>query len=96
MKVNAGDYYNYLGTIGTIALLLVYVLVNVGVIFYFKRNNKKKIVRHLIAPIIGILVMIFPIYSNLWPIPSWPMNIFPYIVLAWLILGFFMKRKSKA
>ena len=96
MKVNAGDYYNYLGTIGTIALLLVYVLVNVGVIFYFKRDNKKKIMRHLIAPIIGILVMIFPIYSNLWPIPSWPMNIFPYIVLVWLVLGFFMKRKSKA
>ncbi|KRL05248.1 amino acid permease-associated region [Liquorilactobacillus oeni DSM 19972] len=92
-KVSAGNYYNYFGTIGVIALLLVYVLVNTGAIAYFRKQKQGRF-KHLLAPIIGILVMIFPIYSNLWPIPAWPMNTFPYIVFIWLILGFFVPQKK--
>lgn len=95
-KVSAGDYYNYLGTIGVIALLLVYVLVSAGAIAYSrKHSDKHSFFKHTLAPLIGILVMIFPIYSNLWPIPAWPMNTFPYIVFVWLILGFFVPQKKK-
>lgn len=95
-KVSAGDYYNYLGTIGVIALLLVYVLVSVGAIAYSRKHSAKhSFFKHTLAPLIGILVMIFPIYSNLWPIPAWPMNTFPYIVFVWLILGFFVPQKKK-
>lgn len=90
--VSAGDYYNYLGTIGVIALLLVYVLVSVGAIAFFWKKGKKNFLM-LCAPVIAILIMIFPIYSNLWPIPTWPMNIFPYIVFIWLIIGFFIPQK---
>ena len=94
LKVSAGDYYNYFGTIGVIALLLVYVLVNLGAIVYFRKQKSKAYFKHLIAPLIGIGVMIFPIYSNLWPIPAWPMNLFPYIVFFWLIVGFFIPRQK--
>lgn len=94
LKVSAGDYYNYFGTIGVIALLLVYVLVNVGAIVYFRKQKSKAYFKHLVAPIIGIIVMIFPIYSNLWPIPAWPMNLFPYVVFIWLVLGFFIPRRK--
>ncbi|EJE97330.1 APC family permease [Liquorilactobacillus mali] len=93
MGVSAGDYYNYLGTIGVIALLLVYVLVSVGTIAFFRKKSKNNIL-FLIVPIIAILVMVFPIYSNLWPIPAWPMNTFPYIVFIWLLIGIFIPKKK--
>ena len=95
-KISAGDYYNYVGSIGVIALLLVYVLVCVGAIVYFsKRKSKRSLFRHVIAPALGILVMLYPIYSNIWPIPAWPANLFPYFVLAWLIIGIFIPKKAK-
>ncbi|MDV7757297.1 APC family permease [Liquorilactobacillus mali] len=93
MGVSAGDYYNYLGTIGVIALLLVYVLVSVGTIAFFRKKSKNNIL-FLIVPIIAILVMVFPIYSNLWPIPAWPMNTFPYIVFIWLLIGILIPKKK--
>lgn len=93
-KVSAGDYYNYFGSVGVIALLLVYVLVCVGAIVYFGKQSKRSFLKHILAPILGIIVMLYPIYSNLWPIPAWPANIFPYVVLAWLIIGFFIPKKN--
>ncbi|WP_035163045.1 APC family permease [Ligilactobacillus saerimneri] len=93
-KVSAGDYYNYFGSVGVIALLLVYVLVCVGAIVYFGKQSKHSFLKHILAPILGIIVMLYPIYSNLWPIPAWPANIFPYVVLAWLIIGFFIPKKN--
>ena len=28
--------------------------------------------KHVLAPVIGILVLIYPIYTSLWPIPAFP------------------------
>lgn len=96
LKVSAPNYYNYFGAVGMIALLLVYVLVNVGAINYFRKDKAKfNWFKHMAAPVIGIIVLIFPIYSNIWPIPAWPMNLFPYMVLAWLIIGFFIPKKKR-
>ena len=92
--VSAGNYYNYLGTIGVIALLLVYVLVSVGAIAFFRKKGNNNLFL-LFIPLVAILLMAFPIYSNLWPIPAWPMNIFPYIVFIWVIIGFFIPKKKR-
>ena len=31
--------------------------------------------------------MLLPIYGLLWPIPTYPNNLVPYIMLVWLVLG---------
>lgn len=93
MGVTAPNLYNYWGTVGMIPLLLVYALVNVGAISFFRHDEHHSWFKHLIAPILGIIVLIFPIYSNLWPIPAFPANIFPYVTVVWLIIGFFIPKR---
>lgn len=96
IRVGVTNFYNYCGTIGTLSLLIVYVLVNLGVIKYFKYKAKEfSFIKHRLCPFIGILVLIYPIYSNLWPVPAFPMNTFPYFVLLWIILGWYISFHQK-
>lgn len=84
------EIYTSLATIGTLSLLIVYLLVCLGTIFYFKNiaTEKFSIFRHLIIPIAGFISLLFPLWSNLYPVPKFPSNLYPYIVIAWIILGF--------
>jgi membrane protein YdbS with pleckstrin-like domain len=40
-----------------------------------------------IIPVAAILILGYTLYSNLFPIPAAPYNIFPYVALAWLVIG---------
>jgi hypothetical protein len=31
--------------------------------------------------------MLLPIYGQLWPIPPWPYNLVPYVIVVWAISG---------
>ncbi len=31
--------------------------------------------------------MLLPIYGLLWPVPAYPNNLVPYIMLVWIVLG---------
>jgi hypothetical protein len=31
--------------------------------------------------------MLLPIYAQLWPIPPWPYNLVPYLIIAWTLAG---------
>lgn len=96
LKVGPTNFYNYCGTLGTISLLLVYVMVNLGAIKYFTTHREHfSFWKHLISPIIGTIVLIYPIYSNLWPVPAFPMNLFPYIVVAWILIGLVLSGKKR-
>ncbi|RMC98375.1 APC family permease [Clostridium autoethanogenum] len=79
--------FGYLGTIGALALLISYLLTCLGAIIYFKAKNIWKI-HNLILPTVGLLGLAFAFYSNIYPVPSYPANLFPYIVLGWTIIGF--------
>ena len=41
----------------------------------------------MIIPVAAILVLGYTPYSNIYPIPAPPYNIFPYVALAWLVIG---------
>ncbi|OBR92328.1 MULTISPECIES: APC family permease [Clostridium] len=80
------EVFGYIGTIGALALLIAYFITSLGSLIYF---GKKKIwTWQLIIPVVALLVLAFTFYSNIYPIPAFPNNIFPYIVLAWIIVGF--------
>ena len=34
-----------------------------------------------------VLIMLLPIYGLLWPVPAFPNNLVPYIMLAWILIG---------
>ncbi|HSU79584.1 MAG TPA: APC family permease [Candidatus Angelobacter sp.] len=87
--VGAGNFYNYVATTGTLTLLVAYVLINIAAIRYFRRDrqNGYSVLKHGIIPSVSILIMLWPIWNNIYPIPKYPFNILPYIALAWIIIG---------
>lgn len=89
-KKSGIEVFGYYGTIGSLAILVSYILTSVGSIVYF---TKKKIwgFFHCIIPILSIISLIFVLYASIYPIPKFPNNIFPYVVLGWILLGFALR-----
>ena len=94
--------YDFLGSILGLGIIVLYILMNIGLITYFQRHYRSEFspVRHGVLPILGSLLLLLPIYGQLWPIPPWPYNLVPYLILAWTIggIGYFwyLARKRPA
>jgi amino acid transporter len=82
------DVYGYTGSIGTIAIILVYGLANIGLIRFYWGQPDFSVWRHLVAPIIGCAVLLYPLYEVAKPGQPFPYNNVAYVVLVWVIIGF--------
>jgi hypothetical protein len=40
-----------------------------------------------IHPVIALAILVYVICANIYPVPNFPFNVFPYVVAAWLVLG---------
>ncbi len=81
------EVFGYYGTIGALAILVSYIFTCVGGMVYFSKIKVWKVV-HLIIPILSIVALLYVLISNIYPIPEFPNNIFPYVVLGWIAIGF--------
>lgn len=99
--------YGWLASIGTMTLIVVYVLTAIAAPFYARRRQRELGDRefnwftHLVAPIVGTLVMLLPLLSLFLPFfglgglltnigfaPSpFPVNILPAFFFIWLAAG---------
>ena len=82
------DVYGFTGSLGTVAIVLVYVLANIGLIKFYAKQPNFNVLRHLVFPSIGTLVLLYPLYEVAKPGQAFPYNLVPYGVLAWVVLGF--------
>jgi amino acid transporter len=80
---SALNVFFYLATIGTLSLLVMYVLTNVAAARYLGRRSPWQVV----APACGVLIAGFVLYHNVWPVPPAPYEFFPYLVAGWLAAG---------
>ena len=85
-QYSGSQVFGYLGTIAVLALLLAYLATNIGAIIYFTKSKVWKGF-HLVIPTVAVFALGFTFYSNIYPIPTSPFNLFPYIVLGWILLG---------
>jgi amino acid transporter len=81
---SALDAFFYLATIGTLSILIVYVLVSVSAA---RLEVSVRARLGVLLPLGGALVALYVLYRNLVPAPAFPYNLFPYIVAGWLVLG---------
>lgn len=81
--------YNFLGSVLGLGIIVLYILMNIGLILYFRTSYRDEFspVRHGLLPVAGSLLMLLPIYGLLWPIPAWPYNAVPYLILIWILAG---------
>jgi len=80
---SALNVFFYLATIGTLSLLVMYVLTNVAAARHLGRRSPWQVV----APAGGVLIAGFVLYHNVWPVPPAPYEFFPYLVAGWLAAG---------
>jgi len=78
--------FGWLGTIGVLALLLVYLATQVSAIRLFASIGRWRGL-HFVVPALAIVLLGYTLYSNVYPVPAPPMNIFPYLVVAWIVVG---------
>ena len=76
----------YPGTIGVLCMLVTYIVVNVGALRFLVLGRRVR-TWEVIVPVVALAILVYVIYANVYPVPDFPFNIFPYVVAAWLVLG---------
>jgi len=77
------------GTLGTIPIIVVYLVTNLALpVFMLKFHRADfRAVRHLLVPLLGSCLMLFPLYGLVEPGQAYPFSIYPYGVLALLVIS---------
>ncbi len=83
-SVGPGDYYGGMGTIGTLALILVYLAVTGAAMVAALRVGRGVLA---LAGAGGTLLLFWPLYNSLYPVPAYPADLWPYVVVIYLAAG---------
>jgi amino acid transporter len=90
-KAMGGDaftVYYLLATIGTLAVVLVYIGLCLGGIGFFYRTTQRfNPLIHGLIPLVGAVIFGAALYGSIWPLPPSPIDTAIYITAAWLAIG---------
>jgi len=93
------NLFDYFATIGAFGALFSYVLVSVAAPVYLFRRKELTAGSVLVA-VLSVGLLSVPVTGSLYPVPSWPLNLIPYIFLALIFSGvarlLFLKWKEPA
>ena len=82
------DVFFYLATMGILSLLVMYVVTNLGALRYLFLGGERRVpLWEIVFPLGGIGFAVYTLYKNLWPVPAYPFDVFPYVVAGWLAVG---------
>ena len=85
---NAFNSFVWSGTIGTLILLVVYVLASVGcIMLVFVRHKLPVPMWQLIVPVAGLVVLGYTLYRNVWPWPAGSAAWIPLTSGIWLAVA---------
>jgi amino acid transporter len=80
------DAYNDVGTFGAIGFLTAYFLISIAAPVFLHREGSLK-AGNIIISVLAILCLLYPTVSLFYPVPSYPVNLFPYIFLVYMLIG---------
>jgi amino acid transporter len=84
----AFDAFLWSGTIGTLILLVVYLLASLGCInLVFIRRKLTVPTWQIVIPIAGLIVLGYTLYRNVWPYPTGDAAWFPVTAGVWLAVA---------
>jgi hypothetical protein len=79
--VGAGNYYAYASTIGALALILVYI--SVGAAETVEAFRERRLAWSAVC-VLGPALLLWVLFRNLYPVPDFPNNLWPYVALVWV------------
>jgi amino acid transporter len=80
------DAFNDAGLFGAMGFCGAYVLISLATPFYLKKIGELK-AHHIAVAVIALALLTVPIVGTVYPVPSAPLNYFPYIFVAYLLCG---------
>ncbi len=84
----AFDGFLWSGTIGTLILLVVYLLASIGCIaLVFVRRKLPVPTWQVVIPVAGLVVLGYTLYRNVWPYPTGDAAWFPVTAGVWLAVA---------
>jgi amino acid transporter len=82
--------YYFWATVGTLLIIVVYIMVCLGGIAFFWRTRDTRRwnpLWHVAVPVIGAVVFAAAWYGSVHPTPPGILKWTPYVALAWLLIG---------
>jgi amino acid transporter len=80
------NVYGFLGFLLTLAILIVYVLADIAAIVYFRRQGSTRLLRHILLPALGALLMTALFVAQIIEQTDAPYTWIPWVVVAWVVL----------
>ncbi len=74
------------GTLAAFGFLTAYYLITVAAPVYLKKRQELR-PGHVVLAVVAGLALAVPTVGSFYPVPPFPVNIFPYIFLAWMLVG---------
>ena len=71
------------GTLAAFGFLLAYFLITIAAPSYLAKRGELR-ARNVVIAVIAILCLLVPTEGSFYPVPPFPVNIFPYIFLAYM------------
>jgi amino acid transporter len=87
--MNGLNFFDESGTMGTLLVLVVYFAANLALPFYYRKYRPQEfnMVKHLVLPVLGMIVIAVPVYYLCKPPQPQPYDWFPYAALVVLVLS---------
>jgi len=80
--------YYFFGTLGTLAVIVVYLGLCVTATRYFRHSeHRASWWLRVAAPLAGIVVFAAALFGSVYPTPPAPLELTPYLVGLWLLAG---------
>ncbi len=80
------DIFNYVGTLAAFGFLVPYFLITLAAPVYLKRLGQCR-PQDIAVCVASIALLIIPAVGSVYPVPSPPVNMFPYMFLVYLAVG---------
>jgi amino acid transporter len=87
--VNAGaetDTFGWYGTLASFGFILVYLLCSICAPVYLAKLGEATATDYAFGAL-GVLLMAASVVGSIYPVPAYPLNLLPYIFLAYLAVG---------
>jgi amino acid transporter len=85
-KLDILDAFNDAGTFGAFGFLGGYFLISIAAPAYLSKRGELGAGAVAIS-VASVALLMVPAVGSVYPVPSWPVNIFPYIFLGYLAIG---------
>jgi amino acid transporter len=85
--VSGFTIWQYLGTLGTLSILVGYGMVCIAASRAAINGSLQTAKWKATVPILAAIAVAYTLYNQIVPAPAYPYNVFPYITLAWLVIG---------